>query len=95
MNKKQPHSKPINKAALNPLSFFYRHRLIAFMVFIAAFILYSNTLKFDYALDDGIYTTKNPIIQNEEFSKIFTKGSLYGFDGTNHSQYRPLRFSIF
>jgi hypothetical protein len=62
------------------------------IIFVSAFLLYANTLKHDYSLDDDIYTKKNRFIQ-EGFSAlpdIFNKGSLVGFNNANESNYRPL-----
>ncbi len=66
-------------------------------IFISCFILYANTLHNGYALDDGIYTNKNDFIIKgfSAFKDIFDKGSLYGFDKTPDTQYRPLTLLSF
>lgn len=66
--------------------------LICLAIFIASFVLYGNTLKHDYALDDDIYTRKNIHVQKgfSALKDIFNKGSLHGFSGANDAQYRPV-----
>jgi tetratricopeptide (TPR) repeat protein len=62
------------------------------LVFLLSFLLYANTLKNFYALDDDIYTRKNKYIQ-EGFSalpKILFQGSLMGFSNQNDANYRPV-----
>jgi tetratricopeptide (TPR) repeat protein len=62
------------------------------VIFALCFVLYGNSIKHDYALDDDIYTRKNVYVQKgfSELANIFDKGSLYGFNGVGESQYRPL-----
>jgi protein O-mannosyl-transferase len=69
-----------------------REFLVPVLLVIACFVLYGNTLQNGYALDDGIYTTKNDFIVKgfSAFKDIFDKGSLYGFDKNPATQYRPL-----
>jgi Flp pilus assembly protein TadD len=59
---------------------------------VLAFLLYSGTLSHEYAQDDDIYTRKNTYVQQgiSSFPKLFSQGSLVGFDGTNVADYRPL-----
>ncbi len=66
--------------------------LVCLTIFIASFVLYGNTLNYDYALDDDIYTKKNVHIQKgfSAIKDIFNKGSLHGFSGANDAQYRPV-----
>jgi tetratricopeptide (TPR) repeat protein len=66
--------------------------LICLAILIASFVLYGNTLKHDYALDDDIYTRKNVHVQKgfSALKDIFNKGSLHGFSGANDAQYRPV-----
>ncbi len=62
------------------------------IIFISAFLIYANTLKNDYSLDDDIYTKKNRFIQQgfSALGDIFDKGSLVGFNNANESNYRPV-----
>jgi len=66
--------------------------IICAAIFISAFLLYKNTLHHQYALDDDIYTKKNAYVQQgfSALKDIFNKGSLYGFNGVNDAQYRPI-----
>lgn len=59
---------------------------------VLAFLLYAGTLTHEYAQDDDIYTRKNTFVQQgiSSFPKLFSQGSLVGFDGTNVADYRPL-----
>jgi hypothetical protein len=59
---------------------------------VLAFLLYSGTLSHEYAQDDDIYTRKNTYVQQgiSSFPKLFSQGSLVGFDGTNVADYRSL-----
>jgi tetratricopeptide (TPR) repeat protein len=66
--------------------------LIPACIFLLCFLLYGNSINHGYVLDDDIYTQKNVYVQ-EGFSHIkdiFNKGSLYGFNKVNESNYRPL-----
>ncbi len=66
--------------------------LIPALIFILCFILYGNTIRNNYALDDDIYTRHNLFVQ-QGFSHlwdIFDKGSLYGFNKVGEQQYRPI-----
>jgi tetratricopeptide (TPR) repeat protein len=62
------------------------------LIFILCFVLYGNTLHNGYAGDDGIVTYKNDFILKgfSAFQEIWDKGSLYGVDKNNATQYRPL-----
>ncbi len=64
---------------------------IAFLIFLIPFLLYANTIGHDYALDDDLYVVKNIFIQRgfSSFQNIWTKGTLFGFNGLN-ANYRPM-----
>jgi len=66
--------------------------IIPGIIFVLCFILYGNTINHSYVLDDDIYTQKNVYVQQgfSAIKNIFNKGSLYGFNGSNESNYRPL-----
>jgi hypothetical protein len=63
--------------------------LFPLLLMITCFVLYGNTLQNGYALDDGIYTTKNDFVVKgfSAFKEIFNKGSLYGFDKNPATQF--------
>ncbi len=61
-------------------------------IFLVSFLLYSNTIRNFYALDDDIYTRKNEYIKDglKSMPKLFTQGSLMGFNKQNDANYRPV-----
>ena len=63
-----------------------------FAIFIFSFLLYGNTLKHDYVLDDDIVTRGNKLVQQgiEGIPFLIKKGYYYGFNGDNEGAYRPL-----
>ncbi len=67
------------------------------IIFVFAFILYSNTLNYFYALDDDMVSRNNVFVQEgfKGILKIFSKGFLYGFNGANDQSYRPLSLLSF
>ena len=71
-------------------TFFEEYSLWILVIF--SLLLYSNTIGFEYVLDDGIVTTKNRFVQAgwAGIYDIFTHGYLYGFNGMNNQSYRPI-----
>jgi hypothetical protein len=61
-------------------------------IFLFVFVLYGNTIKHDYVLDDDITTRGNSFVQQgiKGIGPILQKGYLYGFNGMNDQSYRPL-----
>jgi protein O-mannosyl-transferase len=61
-------------------------------IFIAifGFILYGNTVKHDYALDDKRLILENKSVQKGKFKELITHGTFYGFNADNSGAYRPL-----
>ncbi|HEY4798083.1 MAG TPA: hypothetical protein VII99_03300, partial [Bacteroidia bacterium] len=83
-NKKQlPSLKKENKK---------QERIIAFVIFIFAFLLYSNTLSHSYALDDDVVYVKNRDVQAgvSGIGSILRHSFIYGFTGHNDQSYRPI-----
>lgn len=76
---------------------FLERYLIPGIIFVLAFILYSNTLNFFYALDDDMVSRNNVFVQEgfKGIQKIFSKGFLYGFNHANDQSYRPLSLLSF
>jgi tetratricopeptide (TPR) repeat protein len=66
--------------------------IIPAAIFLLCFVLYGNSINHGYVLDDDIYTQKNEYVQKgfSEIKNVFSKGSLYGFNHVNESNYRPL-----
>ncbi len=68
-------------------------RVLSFILFAFAFVLYGKTLFFNqYVLDDDFVTRLNKFVVMgiKGIPDIITKGSLFGFNGVNESHYRPL-----
>ena len=63
-----------------------------YLIFLIAFLTYANTITFEYACDDNMYTTENTFVQKgiSAFPDLISKGTLYGFNGTNIGDYRPV-----
>ncbi len=62
------------------------------LVFLSAFLIYAQTINYDYACDDHIYTTDNSLVQKgiSSIGDLVSKSSLYGNDGSNSVYYRPV-----
>ncbi len=105
-NKKKYHQKIQPTAAQHELPLSEKpkteNRKLKFSLFLLAFLLYANTIPFDYALDDKLYITHN------EFTKkgfggikdILTTDLFVGFYGRQKNlvaggRYRPLSLVTF
>lgn len=62
-----------------------------YIIFFCAFLVYFNTIKFNYALDDKSIIYGNTVVQKgiAGIPEILSKGSMYGWDKSNVGQYRP------
>jgi Flp pilus assembly protein TadD len=71
--------------------------LLAFVLFLFAFLLYRNTVPNGYTLDDAIYYTHNKYVQQgiKGIPGILTKSLYFGFNGHNDQIYRPLPLVFF
>ena len=60
-------------------------------------MLYYNTFKHSYSLDDDIVNNKNQFVQKgvSGIPDIFSYGYLYGFNGKNDQSYRPITLLTF
>jgi protein O-mannosyl-transferase len=69
----------------------------AILVAILAFVLYSNTLAHDFAMDDPLVLTGNKYVQRGAvgISDIFNNSYLQGFSGQKDASYRPLSLTAF
>ncbi|TAL61179.1 MAG: tetratricopeptide repeat protein [Bacteroidetes bacterium] len=78
------------KASLSPKN----DRLISFIVFAFAFLLYANTLHHGYVLDDDVVYVKNKDVQAgfSGIKNILNHSFTYGFTGNNdqYQSYRPI-----
>lgn len=66
--------------------------LLKVVVFVLAFLIYAQTISYDYTLDDPISTTQNKFVQQgtEGIATLMTKAYMYGGANLNHGSYRPL-----
>jgi protein O-mannosyl-transferase len=64
---------------------------------LASFLLYANTLKHEYVIDDLIVVTNNRLTQEgvSAIPEIFSHSYLYGYDGREDESYRPLTLTSF
>jgi len=67
------------------------------IIFIFAFLLYNNTLKHGFVMDDGAVMTDNVTVQKgvAGIPELFQQSSVYGSTGDNYGSYRPLTMSFF
>jgi Tfp pilus assembly protein PilF len=68
------------------------------LIVLLGFILYGNTVKHDYALDDKRLILENKSVQKGKFKELITHGTFYGFNADNSGAYRPLSmvyYSVF
>ena len=65
--------------------------------FLAAFLLYVNTLGHEYTIDDLIVVEKNKLTQEglSAIPEIFSHSYLFGYDGREDESYRPLALTTF
>jgi len=72
-------------------------RIYAFIIFVFGFLLYSNTISHEYALDDDVVFKENKYVQQGfgGIKDIFSHGFLYGFNKRNNQSYRPLVSTVF
>ena len=72
-------------------NFFTESRLQYFVILAISLLIYSNTLFFNYALDDGLMITDNKVTKKgfSGLAEIFTKNSFYGVFGDKANQYLP------
>lgn len=65
--------------------------------FICSVLMYANTFKHSYTIDDIISITKNKLVQEgvSAIPEIFKHSYLYGYDGREDESYRPLTLASF
>lgn len=78
------------KKASNPMSF--QKLLIPGLLFLFAFLLYSNTLNHGFVLDDDLVCLKNNFVQDglSGLGDIFSNSWYTGFTGSSDRYYRPM-----
>jgi tetratricopeptide (TPR) repeat protein len=73
-------------------------KFIRLFLIITVLLVYGNSLKFSFTLDDDIFYLKHKSVQEgvSNIGNFFSKGSMMEYDGTIGSQpYRPLTLSFF
>ncbi|MBL0018355.1 MAG: hypothetical protein IPP17_18420 [Bacteroidetes bacterium] len=106
MSTKKTTDSKSQSASLPPVSLADRQSFIASgyfpfaIIFLIAFVLYGNTVMFDYALDDSIVITSNSYTKEGNFGKIFSTDAFEGFFGGKRDlveggRYRPLSIATF
>lgn len=90
-------SKEIKKGKQLKSSAPKNDKLISFVVFAFAFLLYANTLNHGYVLDDDVVYLKNKDVQAgfSGIKSILNHSFIYGFTGHNDQSYRPLVSIVF
>lgn len=65
--------------------------------FVCSVLLYANTFKHSYTIDDIIAVTKNKLVREgvSAIPEIFKHSYLYGYDGREDESYRPLTLTSF
>lgn len=100
-SKKASSAKKVNQA---PLAWWKQLRWGAVIIGVIAFLLYSNSLKNGFVLDDSMLITKNSFTTQgvKGMGGIFSSDTFQGFYGTSTSEikitggrYRPLSLAIF
>ena len=88
-NIRKKNKTPIKLVGIKPS---YSGVIYAGIIFAFTFILYGNTLKHSYALDDDIVSRNNVFVQQgfHGIPSLFSKGSLFGFNQKNEGAYRPV-----
>ncbi|MDD5570011.1 MAG: tetratricopeptide repeat protein [Bacteroidales bacterium] len=94
---KNPSKSPLLKETENKNKYY-----TYIVVFLFSFILYGNTIKNEYALDDCMVITKNDFTQSgiKGIKNIFSYDSFKGFDerflnGLSGGRYRPFSIATF
>jgi hypothetical protein len=74
-----------------------KSRVLAFIVFMFAFLIYSNTLDHGFAGDDPILLSKNGYVQKgiHGIKDIFTSTLTQGYTGVRDTGYRPVPLAMF
>ena len=73
-------------------------KFIRLFLIITVLLIYGNSLKFSFTLDDDIFYLKHNSVQQgvSNIGEFFSKGSMNEYDGTLGSQpYRPLTLTFF
>ncbi len=77
--------------------FFQNNKLITVLIALFCFLLYFNTLSYDYCGDDTILIKENKLVNHglDHAAQLITKGTFYGYNQQNYGAYRPLTMLSF
>src|SRR5690349_9172757 len=83
---------PVPKVAVTPANNNTLKRTLGFFIFVFAFILYAQSISFDYAADDGSVASENKLTTQglKGIPEILKTDYWYGTGGLRVPQYRPL-----
>ncbi|HNW70840.1 MAG TPA: tetratricopeptide repeat protein [Bacteroidales bacterium] len=84
-------TSPVAGKTTTTTSFFTESRIQYLVILVISLLIYSNTLFFNFALDDGLMITDNKVTKKgfSGLGEIFTKNSFYGVFGDKANQYLP------
>jgi tetratricopeptide (TPR) repeat protein len=98
MPAKKTASKPAPQQGSSILHVLTNPRVQAVLLALVAVLLYAQTLRFGYVLDDNLFITGNATVKRglSAIPEIFTTHSMAGFAGSvNQGRYRPLTLTTF
>ncbi len=94
----KPSSSSVNKGT-HPKTGTGKRRVFPYTLGLAmvAFMLYGQSLRFEFAMDDNIVIKLNRSVQKgtSGFGELFTKSMVFGSNGRNDGAYRPLTMMSF
>lgn len=92
-------SSPSGKKGANPKTGTRTGPVFSYslVLVLAAFLIYGQSLRFDFAMDDNIMIKLNRSVQKGTagFAELFTKSMVFGSNGRNDGAYRPLTMMSF
>src|ERR1035437_1418736 len=90
--KKQAQQKPVAKKQFSISEYQF-----PILIFLFAFLLYSNTLHHGFVMDDGAMIANHTTVQKgfKGIKELFGQSSVYGSTKENFGTYRPLTMSLF
>jgi protein O-mannosyl-transferase len=99
-NKAKAAARPVAEIFESPASAQAQHRLkvtLGLIVCAFAFLLYVQSISFDYTLDDDAVTYNNTLVTKgiSSIPSILQHSYWYGFDKTNMDAYRPASLVLF
>ncbi len=62
---------------------------------LCAFILYGNTLRNDFAVDDKTLIMSNTLVHQAKYAQLISHGTYYGYVNDNSGAYRPLAMAYY